>query len=118
MWPYILEDGMFRFFEKVPEKKPSAVLNTADRAYLIKLIVVMGLVTASISICGTMFLLERYISRMGQKAQAMKEWSKKANMANEMLEDMFKIQRIKESYERQGIKATEGNINEDNIKEE
>ena len=97
---------MFKFF-KMPEKEPGEGLNTADRAYLIKLIVVTGLVTASMSIMGTMLLLERHIYRMGNKAKAMMEWSKKADLANEILEDMFKVQQIKESYESQGIGATE-----------
>ncbi len=97
---------MFKFF-KMPEKEPGEGLNTADRLYLIKLIVVTGLVTASMSIMGTMLLLERHLNRMGNKAKAMMEWSKKADLANEVLEDMFKVQQIKESYESQGIGATE-----------
>ena len=103
---------MFKFF-KMPEKPPGAVLNTADRLYLIKLIVIMGLVTAVLSVCGTMALLEHNITRMGNKAKVMMKWSKKADMANEMLEDMFKVQRIKESYEREGIKAVEDSVVEE-----
>ena len=98
--------GMFKFF-KMPKKEPGEGLNTADRLYLIKLIIIMGFVTASVSIFGTMLLLERHIDRMGDKAQTMMKWSKKADMANEMLEDMFKVQRMKKSYESQGIGATE-----------
>ena len=100
------KSGMFKFF-KMPEKEPEEGLNTADRLYLIKLIVIMGVVTASISIFGTMLLLEHHLNRMGDKAKAMMEWSKKADLANEMLNDMFKVQQMKESYESQGIGATE-----------
>ena len=74
----------------------------------------MGLVTASISILGNQLLLERHITRMGNSAKALMEWSKKADLANEMLGDMFKVQQTKESYERQGIKAEEAIINQKN----
>ena len=97
---------MFKVFD-LPEKQPGEALNTADRAYLIKLIVVMGIVTASISIFGHQLLLERHIARMDKSAKALKEWAKKADFANEMLEDLFKVQQIKESYQKQGIGATE-----------
>ena len=49
--------GMFKFFD-MPKKEPRESLNTADRLYLIKLIIITGLVTASLSVLGTMFLLE------------------------------------------------------------
>ena len=101
---------MFRFFD-MPKKEPGESLNTADRLYLIKLIVVTGLFTASLSILGTMFLLEYTIHRMDKSAKALMEWSKKADLANEMLEDMFKVQQIQESYKNQGIGATEEKIN-------
>ena len=44
--------GFIKYFD-LPEKKAGESLNTADRAYLIKLIVVMGLVTASLRLCRT-----------------------------------------------------------------
>ena len=40
----------------------------------------------------------------------MMEWSKKADFANEMLEDMFRVQQQKEAYERQGVGAEEAII--------
>ena len=102
--------GFIKYFD-LPEKKAGESLNTADRAYLIKLIVVMGLVTASLSFVGQQILLERHIARMGNSAKALMEWSKKADFANEMLEDLFRVQQVKESYERQGIGADEAIIN-------
>ena len=102
--------GMFKVFD-IPQKEPGEGLNTADRAYLIKLIVIMGVVTASLSIFGHQLLLERHIARMGDSAKALMEWSKKADLANEMLNEMFKVEQIKESYKLQGIGATEEKIN-------
>ena len=98
--------GIFKSLD-LPKKEPGAILNTADRQYLIKLVIITGFVTASVSICGTMFLLERHIDRMGNKAKVMMEWSKKADRANNMLSDIFKVERIKQSYEKQGIKVDE-----------
>ena len=100
---------MFKYFD-IPQKKPGEVLNTEDRSYIIKLIVVMGLVTASLSFLGQQILLERHIARMGNSAKALMEWSKKADFANEMLNEMFKVEQIKESYKLQGIGATEDKI--------
>ena len=97
---------MIKSFE-LPKKEPGEGLNTADRAYLIKLIVVMGIVTASLSFVGTQFLLERQIHRMDKSAKALKEWAKKADFANEMLNDLFRVQQIKEAYQNQGIGAKE-----------
>ena len=102
--------GMFKFFD-MPAKESGDGLNTADRLYLIKLIVITGFFTASLSILGTMFLLEYSLHRMDKSAKALKEWSKKADLANELLEDLFRVQQVKESYERQGIGATEEDIN-------
>ena len=102
--------GFFKIFD-LPAKEPGEYLNTADRTYLIKLIVVMGLVTASISIFGQQMLLERHIARMDKSSKALKEWAKKADFANEMLEDLFKVQQIKESYQKQGIGAAEATDN-------
>ena len=39
--------GMFKFFD-LPAKEPGESLNTADRSYLIKLIVVSAIFTASL----------------------------------------------------------------------
>ena len=100
---------MFSFF-KLPTKKPGEVLNTADRAYLIKLIVVTGFLTVSLTVLGVQFLLERHIHRMDNSAKYLMAWSKKADLANQMLNDMFKVQQMKEDYGRQGVKATEDNL--------
>ena len=102
--------GIFKSLD-LPKKEPGAVLNTADRQYLIKLVIITGFVTASISICGTMLLLERNMTRMSNTAKILMEWSKKADLANEMLDDMFKVERMKESYKKQGIKVDEAIIN-------
>ena len=97
---------MFKFFD-MPKKGPGEGLNTADRAYLIKLIVVSALFTISLTILGVQLMLERHIHRMDKSAKVMREWAKKADFANEMLNDLFKVQQIKEAYKRQGIGADE-----------
>ena len=102
---------MFKIF-KLPAKEPGENLNTADRQYLIKLIVVSAILTASLSVFGTMLLLEYSLYRMDKSAKILREWAKKADFANEMLNDMFRVQQIKESYKSQGIGADEAiNIN-------
>ena len=58
----------------------------------------------------TSIMLKIYISKMDDSAEKMLAWSKKADLANDMLNDMFKVQKIKEDYNRQGIKATEDNL--------
>lgn len=98
--------GLFKFFD-MPEKAPGEILNTADRLYLIKLIVISSIFTICLTLAGVQFFLERHIHRIGNKAKILEEWAKKADFANEMLEDMFRVQQIKESYNKQGIKATE-----------
>ena len=102
--------GMFKSLD-IPKKEPGEGLNTADRLYLIKLIVIMGFCSVSLTILGVQALLERHIDRMGDNAKTFMEWSKKADLANEMLNEMFKVQQIKEDYESQGIGATEEKIN-------
>ena len=102
---------MFKFFD-MPKKEPGESLNTADRLYLIKLIIISAFFTVALTLLGVQLMLERHIDRMGNKAKAMKEWSKKANLANEMLNDIFRVQQMKEAYESQGIGATEDNINQ------
>ncbi len=97
---------MFKFFD-MPKKGPGEGLNTADRAYLIKLIVISGFVTVCLTIAGVQLLLERHINRMDKSAKKMQEWAKKADFASEMLNDLFKVQQIKESYKSQGIGADE-----------
>ena len=104
--------GVFKYFD-MPKKESSEGLNTADWLYIIKLIVVTNFVMACLILAGVHLLLERQIHRIGDNAKAMMEWSKKADFANEMLEDMFKVQQTKEAYERQGIGATEENINKE-----
>ena len=101
--------GMIKFFD-IPEKKPGESLNTADRLYLIKLIVVTGLVTASLSIVGNMLLIEFAIKRIDKSARVMKEWSKKADLATELLDDLYKVEKTKESYKSQGIGAEETKV--------
>ena len=105
--------GMFKFFD-MPSKEPGESLNTADRLYLIKLIVASAFFIITVTLAGVQFLLELHIHRMGKSAKAMMEWSKKADFANEMLGDMFKVQQQKEAYERQGIGAEEAIININN----
>ena len=102
--------GMFKFFD-MPKKEPGEGLKTADWLYIIKLIVVTNFVMACLILAGVHLLLERQILRMGDNAKKMMEWSKKADLANEMLEDMFKVQQTKEAYESQGIGAEEVIIN-------
>ena len=98
--------GMFKFFD-IPQKEPGEALNTADRLYLIKLIVISALFTIAMVLSGVQLLLERNISRMDQSAKKMMEWSKKADFANELLEDLFKVQQTKQNYKSQGIGAEE-----------
>ena len=109
--------GLFKSLD-LPKKEPGAVLNTADRQYIIKLVVVMGFVTASLSFLGMQFLLERHIARMDNSAKILMEWSKKADFANDMLDDMMRVQRMKQSYENQGIKVDETIINNNNKQED
>ena len=109
--------GLFKSLD-LPKKEPGAVLNTADRQYLIKLIIIMGICTVSMTLVGVQFFLERHINRMGNKAQIMMEWSKKADLANDMLGDMFRVERMKQSYEKQGIKVDETIINNNNKQED
>ena len=54
-----------------------------------------------------MFLLEYSLHRMDKSAKALKAWSKKADFANEMLEDLFRVHQTKQNYESQGIGAEE-----------
>ena len=102
--------GLFKSLD-MPKKEAGEGLNTADRGYLIKLIVIASFLTASLSIFGTMLLFEYSIHRMDKSAKGLKEWSEKAGLANELLNEMFKVQQIKESYKLQGIGATEEKIN-------
>ena len=80
--------------------------------YLVKLIVVMGCVSVALSFLMTTIAFERNLARMHDTAKTLMEWSKKADLANEMLNDMYKVERTKEIYESQGIGATEENINQ------
>ena len=102
--------GFFKCLD-MPKKEHGEALNTADRSYLIKLIVVSTIFGVSLTLAGMQLLLERHISRMDQSAQKMMKWSKKADFANEMLEDLFRVQQQKEAYERQGVGAEEAIIN-------
>lgn len=98
--------GFIKYFD-LPEKADGQAMDKADRTYLIKLIVVMGIFTFALTMAGVQLLLERHIARMGNSAKSLMEWSKKADLANEMLGDMFKVQQTKEAYESQGIGAEE-----------
>ena len=101
--------GFFKCFD-LPEKKPGESMNTADRLYLIKLIVITGFFTASLGLVGNMLLIEYAIKRIDKSAQAMKEWSKKANLATELLDDLYKVEKQKEAYKSQGIGAEETKV--------
>ena len=104
--------GMIKSLD-IPPKKAGQTMDREDRAYMIKLMVATAFVTIALTIAGVQFLLERHIYRMGNKAKTMMEWAKKADFANEMLEDMLKVQHTKEAYKRQGIGAEEAhNINQ------
>ena len=98
--------AMFKFFE-TPKKEPGAVMDTIDRTYLVKLIVVMSFVTVSLNILSVQLLLERHINRLDKSSKALMAWSNKANTANDMLSDMFKVYKMKQDYEDKGIEATE-----------
>ena len=95
----------------MPKKAPGESLNTADWKYIIKLMVATAFFTITLTLAGVQLLLELHIIRMGDKAKMMKQWSQKAELANEMLNDMFKVQQTKEAYELQGVGAEEVNIN-------
>ena len=105
--------GMFKFFD-MPKKEPGEALTTADWFYLIKLMVATAFFTITLTLAGVQLMLERHIKRMGDNAKKMMEWSKKADFANEMLEDLFRVQQTKESYESQGIGAEEAIIKPQN----
>ena len=47
---------------------------------------------------------------MDKSAKALKAWSKKADLANEMLNEMYRVQQTKQNYESQGIGAEEVKI--------
>ena len=98
--------GMFKFFD-MPAKEPGEALNTADWFYLIKLMVATAIFTITVTLVGVQLLLECHIIRMDKSAKALKAWSKKADLANELLDDMFRVQQTKENYESQGIGAEE-----------
>ena len=101
--------GMIKFFD-MPKKEPGESLTTADWLYIIKLMVATALFTITVTLAGVQLLLERNISRMDQSAKKMMEWSKKSDFANEMLEDLFRVQQQKEVYKSQGIGAEEVKI--------
>ena len=101
--------GMFKFFD-MPSKEPGESLNTADRLYLIKLIVISAIFTTTMVLSGVQLLLEVHINRMDKSAKSLMEWSKKADFANELLEDLFKVQQQKDAYKSQGIGAEEVKI--------
>ena len=105
--------GMFKFFD-MPKKEPGESLTTADWHYIIKLMVATAFFTITLTLAGVQLLLERHIIRMGKTATTLMKWSKKADLANKMLEGMFKVQQQKEAYELQGVGAEEAIINKPN----
>ena len=75
--------------------------------YLKKLIVIMGVCTVGLTMAMTSILLEINLKRMANTAKILTEWSKKADLAHEQLNDMYKVNQIKESYQKEGIGAEE-----------
>ena len=67
----------------------------------------MGICTVGLSMLATSIMWEINLARMDKSAKTIMEWSKKADLANEMLNDLYKVERLKESYENQGIGAKE-----------
>ena len=98
--------GMIKSLD-IPPKEKGQTMDREDRAYMIKLMVASAVFTIALTLAGVQILLERHIYRMGKSAKAVMEWSKKADLANELLSDMFKVHHTKEAYKRQGIGAEE-----------
>ena len=67
----------------------------------------MGVCTVGLTMFATAVVFELNISRMDKTVKILKEWSKKADLANEQLNTMYKMNQIKESYQNQGIGAEE-----------
>ena len=68
---------------------------------------IMGVCTVGLSMFATAVVFELNFSRMDKTVKILTEWSKKANLANEVLDDMYRVHKIKESYQQQGIGAEE-----------
>ena len=85
----------------------NGLMSSDDKRYFIKYGLCLAAAHFGITFAGVSALLEWKTARMNKSAQKMLAWSKKADQANEMLNDLFKVQRMKEDYNRQGIKATE-----------
>ena len=107
--------GMIKSLD-IPPKKAGQTMDREDRAYMIKLMVASAVFTIALTLAGVQLLLELHIYRMGKASKAVMEWSKKAELANELLGDMFKVHQTKEAYKRQGIGAEEAH--DINIKQE
>ena len=75
--------------------------------YLTKLIVAMGICTVGLTMVAVSIMLEINLKRMAHVSNILTEWSKKANLANEVLDDMYRVHKIKQSYQQQGIGAEE-----------
>ena len=75
--------------------------------YLTKLIVIMGVCTVGLSMAMTSILLEINLKRMSNTTKILTEWSQKADFANQQLNEMYRVNQIKESYQQQGIGAEE-----------
>ena len=67
----------------------------------------MGVCTVGLTMVAVSIMLEINIKRMAHVSNILTEWSKKAEFANEVLDDMYKVHKIKESYQNQGIGAEE-----------
>lgn len=78
-------------------------MSTADRRYFTRLIIASVFCIISVTLAGVNF----FLSRQAVNVRALMEWSKKADFAKEMLDDLFEFQQEKEAYKRQGIGADE-----------
>ena len=89
------------------QKKLGRSFSRDDRLYFTRLIIIAIFCTACVTLAGVRLLFDKHVALMSNNIKALNEWSKKAVLANEMLEDLFKFQQTKEAYESQGIGATE-----------
>ena len=78
-------------------------MSTADRRYFTRLIVAAVFCTVSVTMAGVQY----FMAQQAVNVKALIEWSKKADFAQEMLDDLVEFQQEKEAYKRQGIGAEE-----------
>ena len=67
----------------------------------------MGVCTVGLSMFATAVVFELNIAKLDRAAKILNEWSKKADLANQQLNEMYRVNQIKESYQQQGIGAEE-----------